>query len=114
MSRFGDYSGKELWTGEERIGGSPLGLPFDPILNESQTFGRLVDVIAFGDVGKRVEQGVKTLVARSRARESRFVRAYSSQADCRAHSNNLCHAITSPFGATGHATEARTPAPPRP
>jgi hypothetical protein len=110
MKFFGDYSGKKPRSGEERIAGSPLGLPSDPVLNQSQSFGRLVDVVALGDVGKCFEQRVETLLARGRARQSGLTRAYPRYPDDRARSNNLCHAFASPLGAPEHAAEARTPA----
>jgi len=114
MKLFGDCSGKKLRTGEKRIGSGLLGLPSDPILHEGQSFSRLVDVVALGDVRKRVEQGVETLVARECARESQPTRAYSGHTKSRARSNDLCHATAFPLGAAGYMAEARTPAPPQP
>ena len=41
---------------EDRIGGGAIGLIPDPSLNRGQPLGRLMDVVALGDVGDGVEQ----------------------------------------------------------
>ena len=54
-------SGGELQNLENGIGGGPLGFAVDPILDESQTLGRLMDVVALGNVGDRQAQLPQTL-----------------------------------------------------
>jgi hypothetical protein len=61
LSRY--FSGSKPQSGENGIGGGPLGLPFDPVLNSGQSFGGLMDVVAVGDVGKGFEQLFETFAA---------------------------------------------------
>jgi hypothetical protein len=50
------FSGGKAPTGEDRIGGGFFGLPDDPVLHSGEAFGRLMDVVAVGDVGESFEQ----------------------------------------------------------
>ena len=50
------FSGSKPQRGEDRIGGGPLGLLSDPLLDPGQALGGLMDVVAVGDIGKRFEQ----------------------------------------------------------
>lgn len=54
--------GSKPQSGEDGIGGGPLGLPPDPILNPGQAFGRLMDIVAVGNVGKGFKQLFKAFV----------------------------------------------------
>ena len=54
LSRY--FSGSKPQSGENGIGGGPLGLPFDPVLNSGQSFGGLMDVVPVSDVSEGFEQ----------------------------------------------------------
>jgi len=54
------FSGSKPQRGEDRIGGGPLGLLSDPLLDSGQALGGLMDVVAVGDIGERFEQLLET------------------------------------------------------
>ena len=53
------FSGSKPQRSEDRIGGGPLGLLSDPLLDSGQALGGLMDVVAVGDIGKRFQQLLK-------------------------------------------------------
>jgi hypothetical protein len=71
--------------GEKRIGGGRLGLPPDPFLNLGQTFRGSMDIIPFGNIGKRFEQLLKAIVAVRRLIEYRVAGAASRRVHHRQH-----------------------------
>ena len=63
--------GGEPQRREERVGGGALGFAADPFLDAGEPFGRLVDVVAVGNVDKRLEQlfeAIGATAARARRR----------------------------------------------
>jgi hypothetical protein len=56
MTLWPPFSGSKPQRGEDRVGGGRLGLPRDPLLDPREAFGRLMDVVAVGDIGKGFEQ----------------------------------------------------------
>jgi hypothetical protein len=89
-------SGGKPQRGEDRIGGSRGGLPLNPLLNLGQTFRRLMDVVAVGDVGKGFEQLFKAFAAIQRRISDRMTGAASWCAHRRQHSFLLSHACAFP------------------
>jgi hypothetical protein len=69
--------------GEDRIGGGLFGLPLDPVLYPGQAFGRLMDVVAVSDVGKRFKQLLEALALVQNGRGCRM--AVAGGASRRAH-----------------------------
>lgn len=63
MTLWRYFSGGKPQSGEDRIGGGMIGLTPDPLLDARQAFGRLVDVVAIGDVDKGFEEFFETFGA---------------------------------------------------
>ena len=55
MKLWPPFSGSKPQRGEDGVGGGRLGLPLDPLLDAHEPFGRLMDVVAVGDVGEGFE-----------------------------------------------------------
>jgi len=81
MKLLRGFSGSKPQRGEDRIGGSLIGLPPDPLLDPREALGGLVDVVAVGDVDKGFEQLLEALGAT----EDRARRIVGSAAARRAH-----------------------------
>jgi hypothetical protein len=56
MTLLRSFSRGKPQPGEDRIGSGLLGLAIDPVLHSGKALGRLMDVIAVGDVGESFEQ----------------------------------------------------------
>jgi hypothetical protein len=95
-------SRSESKSAKNRIGGRLFGLPRDPILHQLQALGGLMDVVALGNIGKRLEQLFEALVAggrRSRGRSGRrMADAASWRANGRPHFVDLSHPSAFPRG----------------
>ncbi len=55
MTLLRSFSGGKPQSGEDRIGGGPIGLPFDPLLDPRQALGGLMNIIPV-DIGEGLEQ----------------------------------------------------------
>jgi hypothetical protein len=96
MTLSRSYSGGKPQRGEDRIGGSRRGLPFDPFLNLRQTFRCLMDIVPIGDIGKGLEQLFEACAAIQRWTGDRMAGAASRCAHHRQHSFLASHSRTFP------------------
>jgi hypothetical protein len=91
MKLLRDFSGSKPQRGEDRIGGSLLGLPPDPVLDPREALGGLVDVVAVGDVDNGLEQLLEALGA-TKGRAGRFAaRAAARRVYRGPHAIDLSH-----------------------
>ena len=97
LSRY--FSGGKPQSVEDRIGGGMIGLAPDPLLYPRQTLGRLVDVVAVGDVDKGFEQLLQAFgAAEHRRGRRRLAGTASRRARRRSHSLVLTHPSAFPLG----------------
>lgn len=96
LSRY--FSGGETQSGEDRIGGGVIGLPFDPLLHSCQTLGGLVDVVAVSEVGECFEQLLEAFGAAEDSRRYRIGRTASRRTPGWPHSLVLSHLSAFPLG----------------
>jgi hypothetical protein len=97
MTLLRAFSGSKPQSGEDRIGSGLCGLPADPVLDFGQALGGLMDVVAFSDIGERLEQLVEAFLARQGAR-GRHAGAATRRAHGRQRSIDLSHAPAFPRG----------------
>ena len=105
LSRYS--SGGKPQSVEDRIGGGAIGFPLDPFLHSRQTFGRLVDVVAIGEVGERFEQLFEAFGAAEDGGGRRIAGTASRRTRRRPHWLELTHSSAFPLGCA-----ARTQSPP--
>ena len=96
-------SGGKPQRGEDRIGGSRVGLLLDPLLNDGEAFGGLMDVVAVGDIDKSFEQLFETLLAGAKRGGGCGVGAAFGRAHDRPHSFVQSHSSAFPQGFPGSA-----------
>jgi hypothetical protein len=98
-------SGSKRQNVEDGIGSRPLGLLPDPFLDVSQPFGRLMDVVALGDVRYGLDQRFETRVPSGDRTTNLNTRATPRHANYRARSIDLSHPIAFPRGAPAPTAE---------
>lgn len=91
------FSGGKPQRGEDRVGGGRLGLRPDPFLHTGEAFGRLMNIVPFGDVGKGFEQLIETVFAAGR-RPRGTAGTAARCADYRHPSSVMSHANAFPLG----------------
>lgn len=94
--KLSNCSGGESYGGEDGIGGRSIRLPLDPFLDPGQPFGRLMDVVPLGDVGKSLEQLFEAFVARRGGRRHRSLGAAARRMNDRLQFLDRVHAATTP------------------
>jgi hypothetical protein len=68
MTLWRSSSGGKPQRGEDRISGSRVGLPLDPLLHDGEALRSLMNVIALGDVDESFEQLFETFFTRAERR----------------------------------------------
>lgn len=83
---------------EDRIGGGAIGLRVDPFQHSGQTCGRLMDVVAVGDIDEGFEQLLEAFcLTRVSGRRHQIAGTAARCADLR-HSFVLTHPSAFPHG----------------
>jgi hypothetical protein len=89
-------SGGETQSGENRVGRGPFRLATDPVLDERQSLGGLMDVVAVGDVGERLEQLLEAIGAAADGRVRRQTGSASRDARDRPQLVEFFHPVAFP------------------
>lgn len=90
-------SGGKPQSVEDRIGCGALRLALDPILDPSEAFGGLMDIVAV-EIADGIEQLFDALIATAGRRAGRHMGAAARYQGDRAHSVVLSHPIAFPRG----------------
>jgi len=90
--------GGEADSVENGISRRTIGLPLDPFLDPGQAFGRLMDIVSVGDVGKRLKQLFEALASSGRKGRGRPRGTAARSVERSLRFSGLSHPTASPSG----------------
>ena len=101
------FSGSKPQSVEDRIGGGAIGFPLDPLLHPRQPLGRLMDIVAVGEVGECLEQLLEAFSAAEDSGAGCIARTASRRPRRRPRLLMLTHSSAFPRGCSS-GTQSRS------